>query len=219
MNLAGKLTEIIDGKGFTIFVPLAETYLLDKREITNFGVEFLDNRSASETQKNSVHMIISDISRWSGHWENELRQFLKDRFCYINEIEPFSMRYVDMTTCREFITFLIDFCLHHGVTMRHRLGDLTEDTKAYVYKCLEYRKCAVCGDANADIHHCEGSRIGMGRDRTQIIQIGLKCVPLCRVHHNECHNGELTFLTRERLEGVTLDKYLCKSLGLRTEVF
>lgn len=217
MYAQGQLTEIVEGKGFIVFVPFPDTYLLEKREITRFHVEAADNREASDKQKHSVHMLISYISKWSGHWKNELRQYLKDKFCYINECEPFSMRSVDMTTCREFITYLVDFCIHNNVPMKHKLSDLCEDSRRYVYKCLEYQKCAVCGITEADIHHCTGTRIGMGRDRRQIIHEGLVCISLCGKHHNLCHNGEADFLGRERLVGVALDKYLCKTLGYKTE--
>lgn len=217
MNAQGKLTEIVDHEGFHVFVPFSDTYLLEKREMTRFDIALIDNRSASDTQKNSVHMLISDISKWSGHYKNELRQCLKDDFCYINECDMFSMRTVDMTTCREFITYLVDFCIHYNVPMKHKLGGLAEDSRRYVYKCLEYRKCAVCGATGADIHHCTGSRVGMGRDRSQIIHVGLECISLCRECHSLCHAGENEFLEREKLQGVPLDKYLCETLGMNTE--
>lgn len=216
MNAYGNLTEIEDGKGFYVFVPFTSTYLLEKREMTQFDVEMVDNRSASDTQKNSVHMLISDISKWSGHYKNELRQCLKDDFCYINECEMFSMRKIDMTTCREFITYLVDFCIHYNVPMKHKLGDLCEDSRRYVYKCLEYRKCAVCGATGADVHHCEGSRIGMGRDRTETAHVGAVCISLCRKCHDLCHAGERDFLAKEKLCGVPLDRYLCEILKLKS---
>ena len=90
-----------------------------------------------------------------------------------------------------------------------------EDIGKYVYACLMNRKCAVCGKP-ADVHHCEGSRIGMGNDREKVHHLGREVLPLCRVHHDEAHQGsEAEFIEKYHLQPVKLDEALCKKLKLK----
>lgn len=79
---------------------------------------------------------------------------------------------------------LIDFCVSNGVPTSKPLTDYTDDIQHYVYACVIERKCAVCGQ-HADIHHVDP--VGR-RSRDKISHIGMRCLPLCRIHHNEAHD-------------------------------
>ena len=89
-----------------------------------------------------------------------------------------------------------------------------DDIGDYVYSCLINRKCAICG-RKAELHHVE--RVGMGRNRDDIIHDGMECLPLCREHHAEAHTmPDDAFFDRYHLEGgIKLDKTLCKIYGLK----
>lgn len=91
---------------------------------------------------------------------------------------------------------------------------MTDDIGRYLYSCLEHKRCAVCNKPG-EIHHVD--RIGMGRDREQIVHIGLSAVCLCREHHTQCHNDEKTFLDNNHIYGIKLDKFLCYKLNLNTK--
>jgi hypothetical protein len=68
--------------------------------------------------------------------------------------------------------------------------------------CLK-RVCACCG-ARADIHHVD--RVGMGNNRKKISHVGMRVLPLCRRHHQECHNiGDDKFLEKYCLTPVVAD--------------
>jgi hypothetical protein len=119
-----------------------------------------------------------------------------------------------MTEAREFINYLIDFCLYHGISTRDTsMLDYTDDISHYLYACMAYRKCCICGD-KAEIHHCEGSRIGMGFNRNHVDNVGKKAIALCRKHHNQAHNNEYGFFDKYHVYGIKLDNYLVKKLGL-----
>ena len=79
---------------------------------------------------------------------------------------------------------------------------------------LVNKKCCVCGKP-ADIHHITGSKIGMGIDRQEVHHLGREVLPLCRVHHTECHNNEVDFMNKYHLEAVKLDETLCRKLKLK----
>ena len=87
--------------------------------------------------------------------------------------EDFSLANTDVTTAREYINYLIEFCLRNDVPCLDRLFNRTDDIDAYLYACLFYGKCAVCG-RKAEVHHWDA--VGMGRDRTQILHEGMRAI-------------------------------------------
>jgi hypothetical protein len=138
---------------------------------------------------------------------------MKWDFISNEDIEWFSLSDVDMTTAKEFITYLIEFCFQFDVPTKDTLLNRTDDIGKYLYHCLEYRKCAVC-NGKAEVHHVD--RIGMGRDREKVVHVGLSAIALCREHHEAVHRDEKTFFERYFIYGIRLDEYLCGRLGLNT---
>ena len=78
--------------------------------------------------------------------------------------------------------------------------------------CLLYT--SVCG-APADLHHID--RVGMGRDRTDMIHEGMEALPLCREHHREAHTmPDADFFEKYHIPGgIALDRTLCRLYGLK----
>lgn len=157
--------------------------------------------------------LIRDISLWSGHEPEELRQYLEWDFCSRAMREWFSLSDCDMTTAREFITYLISFCFHWGVPTKDSLLTQTDDIGKYLYLCLENRRCAIC-NRPAEVHHVD--RIGMGMDREKVVHVGLNAIALCRAHHEEAHRREKALFAEYHIYGIKLDKHLCKILNLRS---
>ena len=81
-----------------------------------------------------------DIAVWSGHEPEYLRKFLTWDFRSIDGRKHFSLSDVDITTAKEFITYLIEFCFWHNVPTRETLLDRTDDISKYLYLCLEHKK-------------------------------------------------------------------------------
>lgn len=127
--------------------------------------------------------------------------------------EWFSLSDCDMTTAREFITYLISFCFHWGVPTKDSLLTQTDDIGKYLYLCLENRRCAIC-NRPAEVHHVD--RIGMGMDREKVVHVGLNAIALCRAHHEEAHHRENALFADYHIYGIKLDKHLCKILNLRS---
>ena len=67
----------------------------------------------------------------------------------------------------------------------------------------------------AELHHVD--RVGMGRDRTDILHEGMEALPLCREHHAEAHTmPDAEFFEKYHLDGgVVLDKTLCRIYKLK----
>lgn len=175
-----------------------------------------DGRSISAEQRRKIFAIINEISLWSGHDPEYLRQHLTWEFCGRVGVDYFSLSSVDMTTAKEFINFLIEFCFIHSVPTKDTLLNRTEDTDRYLYTCLYYRKCLIC-NGRAELHHVD--RVGMGFDREQICHIGLRAEALCRIHHTEAHTlGQSDFDDKYHIYGIQLDKKLCEIYNLKKEV-
>ncbi|HBS60916.1 MAG TPA: hypothetical protein DEA44_16840, partial [Firmicutes bacterium] len=172
-------------------------------------------RTISADQRRKIFALIRDISNWNGDIPDDLRKRMVWNFCELKDIEPFSLKNTDMTTAREFINYLIEFCFAYDVPCMDALLNRTDDISKYLYLCLEYRRCAICGK-KADVHHCTGSTIGMGGDRTQVHHKGREAIALCRTHHTLIEaKGDAYVFDKWHVYGTKLDDYLCKRLKLR----
>lgn len=183
-----------------------------------------DGRRISPEQRRKVYALIGEITEYVDGIRNadtieEQKGLLKMEFMLrrmeATERRMFSLSDCSVTTAKDFITYLMDFIIANDIPTRVPLIDNCDDIAAYMYACTMHRKCAVCGKA-ADIHHCEGSRIGAGVDREKVHQLGREVLPLCRVHHTELHAmPESEFMKKYHLQKVRLDEALCKRLKLR----
>ena len=182
-----------------------------QKHIRTVELRLDDGRIISNEQRRKVFALIRDISLWSGHGPEEIREYLEWDFIMQNGYEWFSLSDVDMTTAKEFITYLIEFCFLWNVPTKDTLLNQTDDISKYLYLCLEHRKCAIC-NARAEVHHV--NRIGMGRDREKVVHIGLLAIALCRYHHDMAHLNEKELFEHYFIYGIKLDKYLCDRLNL-----
>lgn len=187
-----------------------EREILRKR-IKEVELRLWDGRQISPEQRRKTYAIIQDISEWSGHEPEYLKNFFKFNFCSQDGRDIFSLADVDMTTAREFITYLIEFCFYNNVPTKDSSLDRTDDIGKYLYLCLEYRKCAIC-NKKADVHHID--RVGTGRDRKIINHVGMKAIALCREHHQEAHINEKQLFEDYHIYGIKLDQFLCNKLNL-----
>jgi len=207
----GEIYKVKDGRA--IIIAPVSPYLLEKQDIKQCLVRFDDGRTITAGQRKKVHAILADIAVYTGNdprWEKELQ-----RFYYIARYGApyFSLSDCTVSTARDFISYLIDFCFEHNIGTRDTLLNCTDDIGRYLYSCLANRKCAVC-NGKAEIHHCEGSRVGMGFNRGKIDNVGRRAIALCRKHHNQAHNDEYGFFDKYHIYGIALDAYLVKKLGL-----
>lgn len=187
-------------------------HLFQRQNPRTVEIRINDGRTISVQQRRKIFAIIRDIAIWSGHEPEYLRSMLTWDFCEKQGMEGFSLSDVDMTTARRFIDYLIDFCFSFGVPTKESLLTQTDDIGKYLYLCLLHRRCAVC-NALAEVHHVD--RIGMGRDREQVVHVGMKAVALCRKHHMEAHQGEQDFFAKYHIYGIKLDEKLCDKLSLK----
>lgn len=178
-----------------------------------------DRRAMSPEQRRKAWALMGEIAAFQGETKETVYAEQKTAFTvkHLDTLQDglFRLSTADMSTARAFITMLVDIIIEYGIPTKEPLVDLCDDIRKYMYMCLINKKCAVCGQ-HADIHHCEGSRVGMGGNRLKINNIGRELMPLCRRHHNECHDiGQTEFNRKYHLDsGVIADKEICKKLKL-----
>lgn len=186
---------------------------LIQKSVDTIEIRLKDGREISAEQRKKIFALVRDIAEWSGDEPERIRAYTEFEFRLQNGLEPFSLSNCDMTTAKDYVNYLIEFCFNQNVPTRDTLLNRTDDISKYLYSCLEHRKCAVCNDT-ADVHHIDA--VGMGRDRNAIIHEGMEAIALCRKHHQEAHTRGKAFFDYYHIYGITLDAYLCKKLNLRS---
>lgn len=203
-----------DGKNMVVIPDASIDKGLIQKQINRVEIRLNDGRTITAEQRKKAYATIRDISDYSGHAPEFLKEWFKYEYIIKTGGKYFSLSDCSVTVARQYINVLIDFCLHYGVPLYEPMTNRTDDIDAYLYMCLYYRKCAVCGRA-ADVHHVTGSKIGMGADRDKAHHVGREAIALCRTHHNEAHSREKEFFEENHIYGIKLDEILCERLNLR----
>lgn len=194
--------EVVADNGEEIFLRVRKPQEWKPKEIL---VELDDGNQITSAQRRKVYVLLNCISEHTGYTPLEtIKEMLKLYYlAWTGRIlNIFSLSDCSKETASGFITFLIDFCLSNGVACNEPLQSLCDDLSAYIYSCLMNKRCACCGN-KADLHHVD--TIGMGGDRREMYQIGMRVLPLCRKHHTEAHNiGITAFLSRYHIAPVPL---------------
>jgi hypothetical protein len=182
-------------------------------------VYWQDSRSRTLEQIRKAWALMGEIAEYQGQGKDDVYREQSTAFSLkhleILQGELFHLSTATVSTARAFINLLIEIILEYGIPTKEPLYGLCDDIERYVYACLMNKKCAVCGK-KADIHHCEGSTVGMGRNRKTMIHLGLELMPLCREHHGECHSmGQKAFNEKYHLQGIPADEKICKKAGLK----
>ena len=190
--------------------------LIDERFIATVmrgEIRVDDGRRISSEQRKKIYALCRDISDYTGHDVEDLKEnILKVGFMIKEDRDYFSLSDVDMTTARYFIEYILEFCFEWNVPLNGKTVALAREVNNYLYLCLKYRRCAICG-RYADIHHVDA--VGSGRDRNKVDHTKLRMIALCREHHQETHTiGWLTFRSKYHVEGILLNEKSLKELGI-----
>jgi hypothetical protein len=219
----GRIVDISEGGVATITATLPNLYHAIDRKYNDVEIILPDGRTITAPQRRKIYSIIGEVAEYVEGYRNaatieSTKEMLKWEFILARlegqERRLFSLSNVDETTARNFIDYLIEFCVKNDIPMKISPLEYCEDIAKYIIACLHSRKCAVCGKP-ADIHHCDGDRVGMGNNRDEVHHLGRKVLPLCRLHHDEAHHDEKGFISKYHLQAIELDKDLCKRLKLK----
>lgn len=201
-----------------IRAPYTDFPTMVRREFKECLVQPIDSRPLSSKQRNMCYALLRAISGYTGQGMGPTKEWMKIKFM-VEDMEQtgdkiFSLSNASMSLVCAFQRFLIRFILDFDISCSFPLLEYVDDIPDYLYACLMNKKCCVCGKPT-DLHHID--RVGMGRDRTDIIHEGLEVLPLCREHHGEAHSmSDRDFFDKYHLPGgIVMDKTLCHMYGLK----
>lgn len=193
---------------------------MTRRGYRKCRITFLDDRKLSDQQRRMCYSLLREIGDYTGQGTDGAKEWLKIKFM-IEDLEQtgeelFSLSNAPMSLVAAFQRYLIRFCLEWDIPTNRPMLEYVDDVQDYIFRCLASKKCCICG-AHADLHHVE--RVGMGRNRDEIIHEGMEALPLCRMHHQEAHTmPDEDFFERYHIDGgIKLDKTLCRVYGLKTK--
>lgn len=193
-------------------------YIIKGNNGIDAEIRINDGRTISNDQRRKIFATVRDIGDYLGYDPEYLKQYFKYDYCAATGEDYFSLSDCSITTARNFINHIIDFVLAWDIPLKDPALERTDDIDRYIYGCLKNRKCAITGDKKADVHHCVGSTVGMGRNRKKINHKGLKIIPLNREWHNKVHKeGEKDIFKRFKIYGIIVDDETLEELGLNYE--
>lgn len=176
-----------NSKGTDLIIHIPDLQLQDmifEKRIRDAEIRLDDGRHISAEQRKKAYATIGDIAQWMGDAPEATKEWMKYRHICRTGDPYFSLSSCTMDLAREFINTLMDFCLEHGVPLGEYGVERTDDIGKYIWYCLKYRKCTVCGRPG-EIHHWDA--IGMGNDRTKVDDSDHRKICLCREHHTIAH--------------------------------
>jgi hypothetical protein len=219
----GHIVKIDESGAATITAVLPNLYHACDRKYDTVEIILPDGRRITPKQRRFCYMLLGAIAEHVDGIRNaetveDAKQMMKMEFALERmesmERKLFSLSDVDETTANAFINFIIDFIIKQDIPTSFSLLENCEDIAHFVYACLANKKCCVCGK-HADVHHVTGSKIGAGNNRDEVHHLGREVLPLCREHHEICHNDEKSFIEKYHLEPIELTAELCKKLHLK----
>ena len=180
-------------------------------------VYWQDSRARTLEQIRKAWALMGEIAEYQGQGKDDVYREQSTAFSLkhleILQGELFHLSTATVSTARAFINLLIEIILEYGIPTKEPLYGLCDDIEHYVYACLMNKKCAVCGN-KTELHHVDA--VGMGRNRREIDHIGMRCLPLCREHHEEIHLiGERAFDEKYHLVPIAIDQKIAKKYNLK----
>lgn len=190
------------------------TFQLFKQTLVEIQVR--DDREISAKQRRFIYAMFNDIAKWSGDAPEYIKQWFKLAYEYWQELDTISLRDVEKSVAAGLITFILDFVADHNVPLSFKPLDALEpeDVAHFEYACLMNKCCVICGKKPSDLHHLDGSRVGMGSDRRDVNHLGRKAVQLCREHHQMFHTDENKFMSKFHLNGIQINEEIAKKHNL-----
>ncbi|WP_161844345.1 putative HNHc nuclease [Pseudoflavonifractor sp. 524-17] len=186
---------------------------LCKRKYRECLVQLVDSRPLSDKQRRTCYALIREISNYTGMGADPTKEWMKLKFILddLNETADkiFSLSNAPMSLVCAFQRFLVRFILDWDIPCSFPLLNFVDDVQDYIYACLISKKCCITGQP-AQLHHVD--RVGMGRDRSDILHEGLEALPLSPELHQEAHTmSDREFFDKYHLPGgIVLDKTLCR---------
>ncbi|WP_406244617.1 putative HNHc nuclease [Leuconostoc mesenteroides] len=231
-ELFGQVNKLDPNKGLvTLQMSDEDLRTLQKYHATNqqqvLSVVASDDNEPTPKQRRFAFALLNDIwlSQVGGAWletvESTRRHFY-GAYEYYHGLDSgeFSLSAVkgNKSDTNEFINMLLDYAVLHNISLSVKpLNELEpQEIAHWEYQCLMNKCCVICGKRPSDLHHLDGSRVGMGGDRRDVNHLGRRAVQLCRTHHQMFHTDENKFMSKFHLNGIVINDEIAQTHRLKT---
>lgn len=187
-----------------------------------------DDNEPTPKQRRFAFALLNDVwlSQVGGAWletvESTRRHFY-GMYEYYHGLDfgEFSLSAVkgNKSDTNEFINMLLDYAALHDIALSVKpLNELEpQEIAHWEYQCLMNKCCVICGKRPSDLHHLDGSRVGIGSDRKNVNHLGRKAVQLCREHHQMFHSDENKFMKKFHINGIAINDEIARVHRLNTK--
>ena len=196
---------------------LAEAHRLSLSGFPRAIISQVDDRAVTKAQFGMIYGLFNDIALYTGYPPEYTKELMKAMFSAYKGIEDFSMEGygISQVFAGEFIEYIIEFCFEQEIPFKYQKFHLSSDITRVLFIYLKYKSCFVCGKENSDVHHLNGSTVGMGNDREKVSHVGRRVVCLCREDHGKIHQGgELAFFRKHHIVPIKLTEKEVRLLGI-----
>lgn len=126
---------------------------LSKEEILKYSsnnqlfavIKFWDSRRITEAQRKIIFATCKDIADYIGDPKELVRSDLISSFSEEAGIEYFSLSDCSLEVARELINYIMEYAMRNDIPLTGRGVDRTDDIDKYLYSCIKYEKCCICG--------------------------------------------------------------------------
>lgn len=196
---------------------------IDWREVnakaTGRAVLYIEERDKiTDDQRKLLFALWRDYESYTGVPLDAVESWFKYQYMLyadLDRLPSVSRGAMSKHLATDFITFTLEYYLNNGIPFMQADWYKGADVARVCYAMLVKRICFICGKEHSDIHHLNGSTIGMGNDREKVSHIGRRVVCLCREDHGKIHQGgELAFFRKHHIVPIKLTEKEIKLLGI-----
>lgn len=186
-----------------------ERFANGKQPVVELNVN--DGRTITPDQRKKVWALLNDFCRYTGYSLDEAEILFKSLTRSKYNIEPFSLSDCSVTTGCLMIEAILEFLFDNDIPFQTKTWDSIPDWFPKQMLCIKNRRCVICGKP-ADRAHVFA--VGMGRNRNKIHNRNNYVMTLCRVHHQEQHNGdEMEFIKKYHIKPIKVTEEVAKEIG------
>ncbi len=217
MQFGGRLIQRKGDKGY-IEIEGVNWYEVNKKASGAIVVEIEEKEHISNEQRRLLYALWRDYEEYTGTPLDAVEAWFKYNYMLERNLDYFpslsrGAMTKDMAT--DFITYTLEYYLNNGIPFAQQDWYKGADLNRVCYAMLMNRVCFVCGKIHSDVHHINGSTIGMGGNRKKVNHAGRYVVCLCRKHHGSIHEGlENEFFEKHHIVPIKLDDEEIKRINI-----
>jgi hypothetical protein len=189
------------------------------RKATGKAILYLEDRDKiSDEQRKLLFALWRDYETYTGVPLDAVEAWFKYEYMLhadLDGLPSVSRNGMSKHLATDFITYTLEYYLANGIPFQQADWYKGADIQRVCYAMLIKRICFACGKENSDVHHLNGSTIGMGNDRRKVSHVGRMVVCLCRECHGKIHQGgEKAFFNKHHIAPIRLSEEDVRKLGI-----